>query len=184
MAGQYGEKDVLSHRKDYKNSLIISEIGLDTVWAGENVSQDCQIPLLKAQLKLAEEFDKPVTLHTKGAEREILTILSELTLSSVLIHWYDGPEDVQKSLLAYGCYFTVPPVILKDPAYGNRILKIPSDRLLPETDNPGTWPWLFQREGSPGQIREIYNAYSQLCGRDIEEIQKQFQKTLKCFLRL
>jgi len=127
-------------------------------------------------------LDRP--LHTKGAESEILKILSGYALSSVLIHWYDGPADILRALVDYGCYFTISPAILAEPNYKNLILQIPPDRLMPETDNPGTWPWYFQKKGQAEQIMEIYEAYSLICSKSTTDIHIQFKENLKRFLRL
>ena len=47
----------------------------------------------------ANEHGKIVTLHTKGAEREVLKLLERYDLSRVIVHWYAGPLDIFKELV-------------------------------------------------------------------------------------
>jgi TatD DNase family protein len=183
-ADRFSPEDLPDLRKHYTDTIMISEIGLDMVWAGESATLDRQIPLFRAQLNIAREEGKAVTIHSKGAEHLILDILREYPLPGVLIHWYDGPVELIPAFLDYGCFFTIPPALLNGGEYGQLISQIPDNRLLPETDNPSAWPWLFGRKGEPLQIREIYNEYARLKGENITTIHNQFRKNLKNLLLL
>ena len=186
--GSITEKDLDNLKAEFSQTVMINEIGLDTVWAPEDSSVKKQIPLFRKQLALAGEYKKPVTIHTKGAETMVLDLISSHR-EPMLIHWYDGPEDLLPSYLALGCYFTIPPAALCKPeapeSYWNKILnRIPPERLLPETDNPSAWPWLFQTPGRADQIREIYQFYGSMVGKRETMIHNQFKKNLFDFLRL
>jgi TatD DNase family protein len=177
-ADRFGPEDLPGLRKHYSHAPMINEIGLDTVWAGEETTLDRQIPLFRGQLQIAREEGKAVTIHSKGAEQLILDILGEYSLKGVLIHWYDGPEDLLPAFLDYGCFFTIPPSLLKDRACEKLLSRIPENRVLPETDNPSAWPWLFGRTGKAEQIREIYRDYALLKGKTITAIHNQFRQNL------
>ncbi len=187
-SGSYSIEDLDDQSAEYSRTLMINEIGLDTVWAPENSPLEKQIPLFKRQLTLAERYTKPVTIHTKGAEEEVLKLISSHR-NPLLIHWYDGPEELISAYLCLGCFFTIPPAALCQPeapgSYTKRILeKIPPERLLPETDNPSAWPWLFRTPAKADQIREIYQFYGSMVGKRETLVHNQFRENLLRFLRL
>ena len=186
-SGEIPVQTLSQWEEDFAGAVMINEIGLDTLWAPEEASPEKQTALFRGQLSLAERFGKPVTVHTKGAERKILTLLTPHK-GTVLIHWYDGPLDLIPSFLDLGCYFTIPPALLKEKEksgdYRKILKQIPEERLLPETDNPSAWPWLFNRPGKADQIREIYEYYAALIGKSEAFIHNRFQENLIRFLRL
>ncbi len=185
--GTFEPEDLSELEEQFSGTVMISEIGLDRLWAPEDSPHAKQLGVFKQQLALAEKYDKPVTIHTKGAEQDVLDILRSHK-GSVLIHWYDGPKDLISEFLDLGCYFTIPPAVIEthrgEDSYGRTLLTIPAERLLPETDNPSAWPWLFQKQGRPEQIREIYNSYARLVGKNKTFVHTVFQENLFRFLRL
>ncbi len=184
MAHSYGPSDVEAAAEQYASTVMINEIGLDTVWADSAATLCRQESLLQAQLSLAEKLNKPVTLHTKGAEQLVLDILQKYRIPGILIHWYDGPPDLIPGYLELNCYFTISPVFINNAEYRRLISRIPSDRLLPETDNPSTWPWLFKETGKPEQIREIYKAYGKWVGKNRTIVHNQFKENLLRFFQI
>lgn len=118
---------------------IIGEIGLDTVWT--DVPLDLQRDVFEQQLLYAERKNKPVLLHTKGAEREITGHIAGRTLPAVIVHWYSGGKDELKDLIDFGCYFTLGPDLAVNPAVQAVALLVPEDRILTETDGAGAVEW-------------------------------------------
>ena len=177
------EADPKKILEEYARAVMVSEIGLDSVWAGKQAPLKKQIPLLKQQLSYAAEGHKPVTLHTKGAEGEVLALIQDYP-GPILIHWYNGPEELVPAYLEKGCFLTIPPAVVADPGYRRFILKIPASRLLPETDNPTAWPWLFGTSGKASRIKEIYESYASLVGKNVMIVHNQFQDNLIKFFQL
>ena len=70
-----------------------------------NIPLAHQVKLFRKQLAYAALTDKPVVLHTKGCEREILTFIKEYP-NRYLVHWYSSLE-LQKEYIEAGCYFTI-----------------------------------------------------------------------------
>jgi len=183
-AGKYGPETVESLEKEYKSAFQISEIGMDTVWAPPGADLKRQKLLLESQISMAVKHKKPATIHTKGAEKEVLDLLKTNSPPSMLIHWFDGSQSQLSAYLELGCFFTVSPAVFKDSKFRSLIKKIPLDRLLPETDNPGTWPWLFGEEGHPLQISEVLNGSAAFLNWDTDELLLQFKSNLIQFLLL
>ena len=60
----------------YRQADAVGEIGLDREWTDGPLA--AQLPVFRAQLRIAAALGKPVILHTKGAEREVLEELRAL----------------------------------------------------------------------------------------------------------
>lgn len=120
---------------------VIGEIGLDNVWC--DIPLATQRPIFEAQLALASTLKKPVVLHTKGCEAEILTYLKKYP-NRYLIHWYSA-EKLQAEYIELGCYFTIGVDVAKNPAVQQLAKLVPADRLLLETDGLAAVEWALDR---------------------------------------
>lgn len=123
-------------------SPLLGEIGLDTVWVKDPAAYPAQQRVFEHFLAAARDQHKIVNLHTKGAEREVLSRLQDYSISRVIVHWYSGPIGVLRDMIDHGCYFTVGVQALRSKTIRTIARRIPDDRLLTETDNPGGWSWM------------------------------------------
>ena len=115
---------------------IIGEIGLDSEWC--SVDMDVQRQAFRRQLKLAMTLRKPVILHTKGMEGEILDTI-RVYPNRYLVHWYDCDKWLE-AYIQLGCWFTVGPE-LTNPNVAHLAKAVPLDRLLMESDGLEGMAW-------------------------------------------
>ncbi len=110
------------------------EIGLDPKYSEVSPSGS-QMAAFKGQLSVAEKAGKPVQVHSRGAERECLGVLSSFRPKSVLLHWFQG-EELFAVARDRGYFVSFGPVLL----YSKRLQRMASayDRrlVLTETDAP------------------------------------------------
>lgn len=135
-----------------EESIMIGEIGLDTVWAEDPENYDRQKEVFLFLLKESMKRNKWITLHTKGAEEEIYELLKQKEYNKVIIHWYSGSLETFEKYKELGCYFTISvdygySEITKQLAH-----RIPIDRLLVETDGPTALEWVNGTYGYPKEI--------------------------------
>lgn len=129
---------------------IIGEIGLDTVWT--DVPLTVQREVFVYQLQLAADLGKPVILHTKGAEAEVLQWLRRYTPPKVIVHWYSGDANLLPDYVELGCYFTLGPDIRVNQAVQTVCRQVPLDRLLTETDGTEAIAWVT---GEPCSLASV-----------------------------
>ena len=127
--------------KDLSNAIeqspMLGEVGLD-YYIVKDVSQyPAQRKVLECFLSEAEEQEKIVNVHTKGAERDILDLLGRHRIRRAILHRYSGPLDVFYELVALGAYFTIGVDVLYSEHVQTIARKVPSEQLLTETDGPG-----------------------------------------------
>ncbi len=182
-AGTFSLKDLEELAPFYREAQQISEIGMDAVWAPPEAGIDKQEILFRAQLELARRLEKPATLHTKGTEDRILELLEARMPPAVLIHWFDGNDAQLRRFLNLGCFFSVSPAVINTPRQREICLRIPEGKLLAETDNPSTWPWLLGSEAKEEQIREVYSALSTLLHISEDDLGHSFRENLRAFIR-
>ena len=162
---------------------VIGEIGLDSVWC--SVDLDRQRQVLRRQLDLAARKGKPVILHTKGMEREILETI-RLYPNRYLVHWY-ACENWLEEYIDLGCWFTVGPDVEKEPVVARLAKTVPADRLLLESDGVEGIAWGRDLPLGPEDYREAMErhlaAVAALRGCSPGELAQQTEENMDAFLR-
>ncbi len=152
---------------------VIGEAGLDFHYVKDAGLYPGQIKVFEYQCSWAQRLCKPMNLHTKGAEREVLEMLERYGIEQSIIHWYSGPIGLIESYLDAGCYFTLGVDVL-DPRKQPGILDVlPIERILLETDNPDGYRWLANEIGMPDLVFKILEKVSAAKGTSAEDLEKR-----------
>ncbi|XP_077284671.1 3'-5' ssDNA/RNA exonuclease TatD [Arctopsyche grandis] len=125
--------------------VAIGECGLDY---GKDFSEpSVQKEVFVKQIELSCELKKPLFIHEKEAQSDLLHILEPYRsrLPPVIIHSFSGTADEGIKYLDAGFYIGLTGYLCKDKSdTGVRKLlsegKIPLDKLLVETDSPFMYP--------------------------------------------
>jgi len=147
---------------DASNNIVaIGEIGIDYYWVNEPDKQAQQREVLKQQLKLAQDVNKPVIIHMREeddawqgqASVDLLNILSEwqhnlqtqnhpLKDKPGVLHSFNGNLETAQKAIELNFYIGVTgPVTYKNAEEKRRIIKhLPLSKLLIETDSPFLTP--------------------------------------------
>jgi len=164
-------------------SPMLGELGLDYYFVKDSSLFPSQKKVLEYFLDKAAEHNKIVNLHTKGAERDILTLLESYNIKRAIIHWYSGPLNVLKSYLDKGYYCTVGVELLFTEHIRAIARNIPDEQLLTETDNPGGYEWLAGTPGMPGVLQEVVIELARIRKIEYEEceilIQRNFERLIE-----
>lgn len=92
------------------NVKLIGECGLDKL-RGEPITN--QLQLLEAQLRLAEELQKPVIIHCVKAFDELIAIKKRMNLSvPLIIHGFSKKKELAIQLINQGFYLSFGAAIL------------------------------------------------------------------------
>ena len=150
---------------------FIGEIGLDYHWVEDATTYPAQRTVCEFFLAAARDLDKPVNLHTKGAEAEILELLGRYQIRRAIIHWYSGPLDVFRELVARGYAFTIGVELHHSPLIRQLACELPVAQLLTETDNPTGLEWLTGERGYPRHVVAVVAELARLRGVRVEQIQ-------------
>ncbi|GJQ66530.1 hypothetical protein Trydic_g4516 [Trypoxylus dichotomus] len=121
--------------KKGKNKVIaIGECGLDydrIQFCPANIQQK----YFELQLSLSEEFGLPLFIHCRNAAEDLHQILSKYKLNGV-VHSFDGTIDEANKFIELGYYIGLNGCSLKTKENLETVAKLPSDKILLETDCP------------------------------------------------
>lgn len=118
-----------------KKVRAIGEIGLDYHYDG--FSREKQIACFKEQLKLAQELDFPVVIHSRDATKDTLDILAEYRPRGV-VHCFSGSAETAREILRLCLMISFTGVLtFKNAKKAVEACEvIPLDRIMLETDCP------------------------------------------------
>lgn len=84
----------------------------------------------------AQSGDKIITVHSRGAEQEVLDIIGENYPGKIILHWYSGPLRVLEKAIARGCFLSVNWSMTQSNNGKQILAAIPKERILTESDGP------------------------------------------------
>lgn len=152
------------------DATYIGEIGLDfnSMFLASKAQQlSC---FRKIVIACAEKGGKTLSIHSV---RSAKTVLDELEMANAfdncccILHWFTGkPKDLKRAI-DDGAYFSINPRMLRTKSGQEAIRKIPSDRLLLETDSPFTMKFRHVKDLKT-ELDTLLDAISSIRGEDIK----------------
>jgi TatD DNase family protein len=133
----------------------IGEVGLDFSQHGIATKKQ-QLRVFDIVLTEAQPGRHPLTVHSRGAEFDVIKHLSQARLPAVL-HWYTGPLKLVDDALAADLYFSVNPAMIRSKPFASFITHVPADRILLETDGP-----YAKTSGRPAQPSDLVTLVNHL----------------------
>ena len=143
-ADNVGEKEL-----DYLKSLLgdkkvvgIGEIGLDYHYTKDN--KDKQIWLFEEQLKIAEEFNLPVVIHSRDATQDTINTLKKYNVKGI-VHCFSGSLETAKIYISMGFLLGIGGVVtFKNSKLKDVVKEIDIEFIVLETDSPYLSPVPFR----------------------------------------
>lgn len=80
--------------------------------------------------------DKVLTIHSRRAEIEVISLISKYPHNKKILHWYSGNLDEAEKAVELNCYFSFNHKMLSSKNGKNLLAIIPKERVLLETDFP------------------------------------------------
>lgn len=157
----------------------VGEIGLDYFYNSD--TKKIQLKTFQQQIELASEVKKPIIIHAREADEDIIKILDNVYKNNLLtnqgvMHCFCGGYELAKKALDVGLYISVSGIITFKNADSLRetIKKIPTERLLIETDSPYLAPHPYRgKQNEPALIIHTLKALALLKETDIQKIEEQ-----------
>lgn len=158
------EKMVNSIETNIKECVAIGEVGLDFKY---QTPKELQTKAFNRVLGLGVRYDKPVIIHSRWAWREALEMVRDAGVKRAIFHWYSGPTDILREVLAIGCYVSATPAAEFSELHRQALMEVPLDRLLLETDAPVKY---HRIASTPSDVLKTVKAVAQLKGTSELEI--------------
>ena len=146
------KQELLSLMQD---SDLIGETGLD--YYRNLSSKENQIKNFEFHINIAEDLNKPLIIHCRDSFSDVFDILSNRNLNNpIILHSWTGGNKWTKKFVELGVYFSISGIITYDTAHDLQaaVTKIPTDKLLLETDVPYLAPQPFKgKRNNPTYIK-------------------------------
>ena len=176
--------------------LGVGEIGLDRL--KERTISPRMREVFEFQLKLALEFRRPVVLHGAKCWGQVVEAIKNLEHrmkndrgsasenssfltrnSSFLFHGFSRSDGLIPDIVALNGYISVGPAVLNDHAvnYRELVKKIPSDRLLLETDRTE------ENAAKCPSVAEVAAKVAELRGMTVAELETATDRNADDFFR-
>lgn len=156
--------------------VAVGEIGLDYHY--DNSPRDKQKDVFKEQLKIAIETNKPVIIHSRDADEDMIEILNEyapnLQRKGVIHSFTSGPQ-LAKTALDLGFYLGFNGIItFKNANEVRDIVRIcPIERLLLETDSPFLTPVPHRgKENAPFHLPFVLEKVAEIKEMDPKDVER------------
>lgn len=116
----------------------IGEVGIDMYWDKEHYPQQ-EKNFLKI-ITLSEKIKRPLIVHSRGAEKEVVELLKSSNVKKVDLHCFAGNKTLVKSAEDQGWYLSIPPNIVFSTHFQMVAQTVNIGNLLTETDAPYLGP--------------------------------------------
>jgi TatD DNase family protein len=114
---------------------FIGEVGLDFSPQGRRTADE-QIATFEEVIRSVVTPFRVVTLHSRGAEGEVLSCLERNGAGPMIFHWFSGPKRLLEQVVAAGHYIAINPAMISTQKWQRLAQAVPRDRILTETDGP------------------------------------------------
>lgn len=179
-------EDYLRKNAVVKEVVAIGEIGLDYYYL--NSTKEEQLDAFRKQLKIAEDLNLPVEIHTRDAEEDTLSVLKEFPKVRGLLHCFTGTQWLADEALKIGFNVSISGIITFKNATELRsvVQSLPLDRIHIETDAPFLSPVPMRgKKNEPAYVIHVAEFVAQLKNISQEQLSKQIvENTRNLFPKL
>lgn len=178
---QFNSEKENSMREYAKHPLCVAlgEMGLDYYY--DNSPRETQQDACRKQLALALELAKPVIIHSRDGEDDLLVLLKDFSKqwhnkhqhNPGVIHCFSGTSQFAESCLDLGFYISFSGIITFKKAEEVRAIAkhVPLNRILVETDSPYLAPIPYRgKQNESAYIVETAKLLAEVRGISTQEL--------------
>ena len=167
-------KAALLHAASQPRVIAIGESGLDYFY--DKSDRAVQQALFRTHIDVARETGLPIIIHTRDADADTATILSEEMGKGAfpaLIHCFTASPEFGRRVLELGLTISISGIVTFKNARDLQdfVAEIPADRLLVETDSPFLAPVPHRgKVCEPAFVRNTAQFVAELRGESLEAL--------------
>ena len=168
--------------QDHKEEVMsIGEVGLDGKYCADQMPQ--QKKNFEKIISFVEKIDKPIVIHSRKAEKDVIDLLESSSLKRVNLHCFMGNKKLIQRAADLGYSFSIPSIILKLQHFQMLVEMVSTSQLLTETDAPWLSPYT-EKKNEPAFITETIKKIAEIKKMTTLEVEKNiFMNFQKLFLK-
>lgn len=162
--------DVWLELAQQEKVVAIGETGLDFFHSS---NKNKQREIFQKLIGVAEKVKKPLILHSREADEEILEILnkSKLPAKRGVIHCFSRSYEVAKKFLDLGFLISFTGNITYDKEPPDSVAKVPLEKIMVETDCPFMAPLPFRgKRSEPLYVKYVAEKIAEVKGVSFKKV--------------
>lgn len=152
--------------KNIDNVTAFGEVGMDYS-QGEDSGK--QKETFSKFIGLSERYKKPLVIHSRKAERDVIEMLESSNAKKVLLHCFSGKKKLVKKAADLGYYFSIPTNVVRAENFQIMIGEVNINQLFCETDAPYLSPFR-DTINEPAYVVESYKKIAEIKKMDYTEV--------------
>jgi TatD DNase family protein len=165
--------DEIYELMENESMVAIGEIGLDYF---RNISEpETQKNIFRIQMKVAQDLDKPVIIHNRDSDEDLIKILREFPDVRGVAHCFSSNIEMAEAFLDMGYYISFSGNLTFKNSHLPEVAKeIPLDKVLVETDSPYLSPEPHRgKSNEPGRTRFVAEKLAGIFDLSFESMAKK-----------
>lgn len=152
--------------------VAVGEAGLDYHY--DHSPRDVQRAVFAAQLALAEAYGKPIVVHAREADADMVSMLRDSGATAIL-HSFSSSRDVLNVGLDRGDYISFSGMVtFRSWNDEDAVRAVPANRVLIETDSPYLAPVPHRgKRNEPAFVAHVAAKVAELRGVTVEQLAKE-----------
>lgn len=155
----------------------LGEIGLDKAFMPQTMH--IQYTYFTHLLDVAKDYGLAVNLHAAKTWRIVLRETLARGIKRALFHWFTGPLDVLRELVAHGYLVSINPTVKTSKKHLRVALESPLTSMVFESDGPYKYRGIYL---NPDLIPETLDYIAEARGLDPRELLEKTNENLERFL--
>ncbi len=169
--------------KENRNGIVaVGEVGLDYHWVKDRESREREKINFKRFIQLADGLNKPLVIHSRDAESDVLDMLGQWDMD-VMLHCFSGTIKEVKEAVSREYLVSIPASILHSKQKQKIARETPLELTVLETDSPFLAPKPGARN-EPLNVKKVAEKIAEIKGMDMEVVEMVSTENAKEFFGL
>ncbi len=151
--------------------VAVGETGLDYHY--DNSPRDAQLAAFRGQIEVAERLGLPVVVHARDADDSLAEVIETYSGRVIgVLHCFSGGAALLRTGLKAGWYVSFAGIVTFKKFAGDELVRrVPSDRLLVETDSPYLAPAPRRgKRNEPAFVEHVLRRLASIRGENADEL--------------
>lgn len=163
----HDEKVVKQFVNAVPSAEIVGEVGLDYS-THARATEGAQRKTFEAVLGAPEVARRLVSIHSRGATRDVVAALRGHHVPGAILHWFLGAATEIDEAIDLDVFFSVNQAMLSRAHGKGVVAALPPNRVVLETDAPYGGPQ--GRPSAPGHLNKIVVGLGRIWHRPVDEV--------------